>query len=814
MTEQWLEDPEYFRGEVIERYELRDYVGRGETSVVYVATRADIQDRVACKLILSKNLKREWQTELERVNRLAGVPQVVSYRRHGTVMLKGKSFAYICWEWVEGEDLRRYVENHPSAITLDFILHLADEILQVFYAMQQTQISHDALHEGNIIIANDTRIYDRNPIIKITDFGIERALKFFTPIDDYEGLSRVCCSLLSRIDPSNLDGRDHFVYERFLSFLDKEVLERDPTVGDYVRNPQLLIRLLRRFGQDYDDYRNQRPRLKLKHPFDYWSCEQIGEDFELLAKLYSLQFLGNRDLVERTNTVLTGPRGCGKTTIFRNLSLKTQLLAKIRTASNLDDYIGIYYQCKDLYNAFTYLPYLGKNPSNETLQITVHYFNLALLLQILDTLVTVEEVSGSVQGAEGFTDLEKFLKSELIGYEIPPAGTSRVRHMLNTIRREKLAFKQKLESGQYHPDVTTRYLALDFLKRFCGLLQEVVPWLKNRPFYFFLDDYSLPKISRTLQLSLNRIIFDRSAECFFKVSTESVVTLHPYDADGKFLEEAREYDLIDLGSYFLHGKTERRQFLIDVINNRLNNADSIHEQYKSIEKILGKTPYTYNGLAQQIAKGKHVYYHGVDTLIDLCSGDIANILQLLRDMFAGVKGGIEAFSRPNDVAIPIDRRIQDRAIREFGNNFLNKVESLPQGRHLRNIVEAFGEVANWYLCNRTSKNLKGRPQWQAFRIEIREKLELDKAEIRTYYDDLIRYGVFIRDVRGKSQRGAVVDRLYLRRVLIPTFLLTFNQRDNIGLEPEDFKMLLERPEQFAKTIKVKVRVADEQRRML
>jgi len=812
MAQEYLENPEWFRGEVIEEYRLEEYKGHGEVGVVYRAIREDIQDTVACKLIPAENLRDDWKIELQKVNRLAGVPQVVPYQRHATIEVKGKLFVYIFWQYINGLDLKHYIERYPSAITIDFVLHLADEILRLFFAMQLTGISHDDLHEGNILISNDLRIYGQNPTIKVTDFGIPRLSKAFTPKDDYESLATICYNLLSRIDPSTLDGRNYFIYEQFISFLNKEVIERDYTVGNHVRNPDLLLKHLQRFDQEYEDYRQRRPKLTLKHPFDYWSCEQIGEDFELLSNLYSLQFLGNRDLVERTNTVLTGPRGCGKTTIFRNLSLKAQLLAKTQEVREIDDYIGVYYQCKDLYYAF---PYLKEELTPDILQITVHYFDLALLLQILDTLVTIQEVTGKTLSLENFAQLEGFIKLELPSYEVPPAGTSKLRHMSSTVQAKKITLKRRLESGQYDLPADERYLGLDFLKRFCRLLWEAIPWLRNRPFYFFLDDYSLPKVSKPIQLSLNRVIFDRCAECFFKVSTESVVTLCRYDADDKLLDEAREYDLIDLGDYFLltTERQERQKFLLSIINNRLDKTESIHTDYKRIQDILGKAPYSYNELARRIAAGEHIHYYGVDTLVDLCSGDIANILKILRDIFAEV-GGPEAFSEPAGVKIPIGPKIQDKVIREFGNGFLNSIESFSEGSHLRKIVEAFGEVAHYYLCNRTSGNVKGRPRWQAFRMEMRNELKLDDAQSEKYYDNLLRYSVFIRDVRGKSQRGAVVPRLYLRRILIPTFGLTFSHRDSIGLEVEDFNTLLRDPRKFVKIMKVKSGIPEEQRRML
>ncbi|MFC1806595.1 hypothetical protein ACFL09_06420 [Planctomycetota bacterium] len=68
---------------------------------------------------------------------------------------------------------------------------------------------------------------------------------------------------------------------------------------------------------------------------------------------------------------------------------------------------------------------------------------------------------------------------------------------------------------------------------------------------------------------------------------------------------------------------------------------------------------------------------------------------------------------------------------------------------------------------------------------------------REIYEDLVRYGVFLRDDRGKSVRGAIIPRLYLRRLLIPFCTLTFSKADNIAMNASDFRTFLLHPQDFA-----------------
>ena len=191
-------------------------------------------------------------------------------------------------------------------------------------------------------------------------------------------------------------------------------------------------------------------------------------------------------------------------------------------------------------------------------------------------------------------------------------------------------------------------------------------------------------------------------------------------------------------------------------------------------------------------------YHGWDTLVDICSGDISIFLRIIRDIFSTCRDLDEVYCSHG---IPAD--VQDRAIRDNASDYLHRIETAPEtGQKLRKIAEAFGDVANWYLRTLNAGNRKASPPWQAFRIEIRGKMQLTEDNLKTY-NDLLKYGVFFREARGKSQRGAVVPRLYLRRLLIPTFKLTPSQRDNIGVEPQEFEMLLSNPENFSKIMRKK-----------
>jgi serine/threonine protein kinase len=699
------------------------------------------------------------------------------------------------YEFVQGESLASHCEKHPAEVTLPFIENLLQQILLTFHAMKAMSVTHGDLHDGNVLIAMDPRFPGRQPRIKIADFGIGSTSFTWQPKDDYYQLALICRRLLEKyVDPAVLTGEDRRVYDFFVNQFLKQIVETDPNVGEFVRNPEQLMEILEEIVKAEV---TPMPQPGLQHPFDYLSCEQIGDSFELLQLLYSSNFPGYSDLTERSNTILTGPRGCGKTTIFRNLSVRTQVLAGKLDPTKLPNFVGVYYQCSDLYYAF---PNLKDTPTAEDQKAVTHYFNLAISFEVLDTFSSIRKIPSLALTSKVLSELEGFLRGFMPGYSSAPAGTDLLKHLKSVISSEKSSVKRWLDAERTGP-APENFLPMDFLKRLCRLLQENVLWLKGRPFYFFIDDYSLPRISKAIQTSLGNFILDRYSECFFKISTESATTIWPIDSHGKMLEETREYDMVDLGDYFLQASPELKQdFLRGVVNQRLRNAVEKRKELEDIASILGRNPYnSYVELALAIRDpSKRVLYCGWELIVDLCSGDIAIILRLVRDIFS--------LSRDQNRDFRIaDQQIQDRAIRENSNGFLNRIEAAPEtGPRLRKIAEAFGDVANWYLRMLTSGNQENNPPWLAFRVEVRSRPEL-KGEALKLYQELIRYGVFLRDVRGKSQRGAVVPRLYLRRLLIPTFKITPSMRDNIGLNPDEFVMMLTDPAAFSLHMKKKPR---------
>ncbi|QLK25128.1 protein kinase family protein [Natrinema zhouii] len=806
----------------LENWRVKERIDSGNNGVVYRASHiADEVDMdAACKLSPISGLREGWEEEVQKATMMDSHPRVVSIKDYTKVTIESDEYACVISEFVDGQSLQEYLNEKSDQITVSFVCSVAEAILDVLHGMEQRGINHNDLHPGNILLSKSDITLSDEPQVKITDFGIGNSYNSMEPKNDYAQLGDLVLNLLSTIDKSGLDTFDEYRIDFLIDeFVGKYIIEEDPIKGDYVQSPEKLLAKLRENQAKARERMSGSPEVKLKSPFDYLSCEQMGDSFELIERLYSRDFPGYGQLHTSTNTIVTGPRGCGKTTILMNMDLETKLeTGQISSAEDID-YLATFYPCRDLYFAFHYMD--DENPSQRNQDLLIHYFSVSMLKKFIYRIRMLRDELGRKVSDESVSLLEDRLSRAVREYSSPPAGTDVLEHITSVLDKEKSRINNTLRRGGSGFNDSARLMGIDSLPKICRELQNSISWLEGKPIFFLVDDYSLPKITKGMQKTLNDLALERWDQIYFKISTESIASFHPYDRSGKLLEESREYEVVDLASHFISNTDKRDKFLKDVLDTRLETTSGMNTMYDDIHDILGFRPYdSYNDLARQIRSDSEVNYAGFETLRDIFSGDISEMLRLVRGMFNEV-GQKEDWEK-GDVEIPIPAEKQDEIIKRYGGSFMNKIESIPEnGERLREIAEVFGKRANYLLMNENSKNQSGNPPFQGFRIEIRDSFSFDSdeylpevltalrrdtskrpekeeitEEAESIYNHLLQYGIFLLDTRGKSIRGGAVPRLYLRRLLLPKFNLTPSQRDNVSMEPAEFIYLLMNPDGY------------------
>ena len=425
---------------------------------------------------------------------------------------------------------------------------------------------------------------------------------------------------------------------------------------------------------------------------------------------------------------------------------------------------------------------------------TLHYFHLCLMEEVLSTLeYLVRRFGDEIISPEEVEKIAEFINSNFRQYQKTPSRNV-LSDLKSTIESWRAVYKRRPKLSLTNEDP-------GFLRDFCRCLRDNVPFLSRRKIFFLLDDYSLGKITSALQLSLNRVIFQRIPEFEFKISAEKEALLLR-DIDGP-LDPSRYYYELDIGYHFVSSDSskERLSFLSEVFNNRLRWTENV--KTKSLQAILGRTKYKdFKQFAEVIADRykprknddekldvlKKPVYHGIQHLAEICSGDVAAMISLVQNIF------IEAnYDYTQAGQKEIEPKVQDAAIKNYSRRFLENVGGERKySQEARLVAKAFGEMAEWKLKNQTSENEGVLTPFQASRLEIYEDSSLN-SRLEEFYKHLLRYGIFIQEPRGFGQGETTSRRLYFRRLFLPSFNLSFSRRDCVRLHMKDFKKLLEYP---------------------
>jgi serine/threonine protein kinase len=794
-----LPDKDYFIGKEIPGYpgyKIVELLGSGCMAHVFKAHSDGMKHDLACKIIPRTNLKQRWQEEFLKANTI-GSDYVVKFIQNlkwedpengidGVILISGL---------VRGQTLEKYVQSKKSSLDINFIERFLGVMLNFFLEMEQAQLSHGDLHSKNVLVEERPVILGVEYVFRVTDFGVAGASGDIDLTDDYHQLALMLKQLLEKVDYQSLTGRDKFSFDILRNeFLARHLTENDTTRDPLARNPVELFKRLKQIDDDFNQLIKKDADAKILTPFDFLSCEQIGETHSLLKALYSDLFLGLDHINSHNNLVLTGPRGCGKSTVFKNLSLMHRCRTGDDKPENID-YIGVYYRCDDLYAAF---PRYQLPDREEAYDIPIHYLAATLIGEMLASVEMwanhhfQDEFSRREAQISGLV-WEFFEQFDIHKPQQP--GADSFETVISRMQKERLRAQEKQRFASDVKHTIGYYFGPEVLVRVGEILIKSFSFLMNKPFYFFIDDYSMPRITEKLQKNLNRLLMQRNASCFFKLSTDSPVSYSRSDIDGKEYVEGREFELFNLGLVYLTEKTPKKlKFIEDIFIRRFGLVQDY--PVKSLDELLGdyKMPRN-NDLARMIRNRKKPEIWGKQVLCELCSGDIFYIIELVGKMVAKA-GGTEGITTIDEIP-RVDKKQQKKSVREEAGFFLDNLRRIEGGEKLVQVVTAFGNVAHSYLKYRNSKNEKNKPPHQASRIEPLEELNLS-SDAQKIYKELLRYSLFIEDPRGKSRRGKVVPRLYLRRSLLPHFNLTFSTRDSLQLEPNAIEMLFLRPQEFEK----------------
>jgi serine/threonine protein kinase len=820
------------RGASRTEYQLCELRGHGMKGVVWRGTD-DLGNAVAIKFIpAAEYLTRSLIDEMSEASRLSG-DLFAELRFFGDAQLGDlgihESYKCIVTEWIDGKSLSTFLLEDQGFSVFEFML-LAEQLCSILAALQNARLCHDDLHAGNILLEHRLAPLTMDTVIhaKVIDSGsikrpetrlrllgelraklstlrecradvtlIKKLEEFLAWKEPDDHLRIVECLLLAANAVSSKYARLDFWERKFVDELPKFFdTVTDPDLGRRLDSPRRMVEELRALAAACKRA-DAESELILSSPFDYISAEMIRNDREF-SELFSLECPWLDECSTLQPLYIYGPRGCGKSSVLRWLSLKTVLSDPGRARLDTLREIGIYISCSVELRSRFWLMTEGNILAFEA--EIIGFFTLLLLEALFDTLdlLAEHEAAGACDLGFSAADQHSFATwviKRLTGHLVNPITSVRfqgqglfsyLKDFVRRIRWDMWSFIQRGALG--HSGLPDPSLVFDI----CRSLQEYFPYFVDRHITFLVDDYSNQRIPVSLQRRLNQTIsFAKQGTPIFKVSSE----YQGVDLEG--IQEGREVVEVNVGARYISlDKPTGSRFIADIVNIRLRKA-----QYSgNIEGLLGQS--NYSGATMPTALAEETpespfYYHGLDTVHWLCSGDVALALDLISALFE--RGRVE---RTTTTAIPAHR--QHEAIQQFSHEEVRRIKYIvPFGEAMYDIVCYLGLLARAFVVAKRSNrsDRQSQPMCKThldIRSVVVRELEDERSHLAEIYRLLTSRAILFSLETSRSRISGALERLQMKRIFFPAFKAPTKRDVAIKLDTvDDLKSLLNNPKTFS-----------------
>jgi len=800
-TKTILRSSEHMPPEIViqkKKYYPKAFKGEGFKGVVWFG-KDDFGGDVAIKFTIHDDyMDKSYLEEAKRARDLCSSDRFARFIDAGITELawpdgKTRKFVTFIEQWITGMTLTAFLQKREA--TPSFFISYVNGMCSALGILTAKGYRHDDLRPENVMIEEpqDGDITQEEKV-KIIDTGSMKKSDspLLKPKDDHRWFAEhliLIRNALRRRKPHSL------FEERFISEIDPpldRMFEDDRTAALWAPS---------RVNSEFESAlsRARAPSAqavpKLNNPFDYIAAEHIVSD-GLLVRLFSDSCPWFSEVAGPNPVLITGPRGCGKSMVFRRLSLKA-LLYKSPEEISASQIAGFYISCSgDLRNRVSWLT--TDIAANRFRNEILHYFNLLVAREIVQTMGIISEREDRETlfgfGKSEEISLHDFLMAQLqISQpdQLRLQGMERMDHALYIIEQKMNECYTAMRMGVSAFCAT----GAPFISDFSRFLSNLISYFRDRKLAILVDDFSIHRIPVPVQLILNTILWDRQGTYVSKVSAEK------YGAAGidKFMatsEIGRELREIDCGRFYLSvSEMDAEKFAKDLLDIRLK----LSGYEGTADQLIGPSKYETGGLGESLRMRSGQpgrdddQYHGIKTIAATCSGDVSNLLEIYRRIFEYGK----VTSVKTDL---IPAHIQHRAIQSVSRDLLQLIRNyVPLGLEMHNLVNWFGNLSRRIL--REAPLQKKGPSSvvpQTSRIEVDQPPGQARDDLATtqqdLMDELVRRAIFVEMEPGRARHMFTVSlRWQLRRIYCPAFGTTVYKNTAIKWTPDEFKSFLLEP---------------------